>query len=323
MFFNYKLNAGILIFACLLDFILGDPYSFPHPVKLIGKLIWIEEKAARKICGSYGQGLRLSGFFIGLFNTAAAFCVIFFPLELIRAHRFIYFCTSVLICYTCIAARCMHKEAVKVFRSFKNGIKEARKQVSNIVGRDTENLDEEGVIRACVETVAENSGDGVIAPIFFIMLFGAAGGMAYKTINTMDSMLGYKNEKYSDLGFFPAKLDDAANYIPARLCALFMFISACLCFKSEFNLKNGFKIWRRDRLKHASPNAAHPESVAAGLLGVRLAGPNYYDGFLEEKPYIGDALKQIEKNDILKIVKLMYVSEILSVLLYALPCILL
>ena len=313
---NYSVNAAVLICAVLLDFILGDPYSFPHPVKLIGKIITQEEKCARAVCSSSPLCLKASGFFIAIFNTIFSFCSIFFLLKFLKEYKTLYFCVSVWICYTCIAARCMHKEAVNVLHSFNEGIKAARKQVSNIVGRDTEHLDEEGVIRACVETVAESTGDGVIAPLFFIMIFGAAGGIAYKTVNTMDSMLGYKNKKYYDLGFFPAKLDDVANYIPARLCAFFMLLSAIFPFKSGYNLKNGFKIWLRDCRKHASPNSAHPESAAAGLLGLRLGGPAYYGGILEDKPYIGDELKKIEKTDILRCVILMYSSQGLFIVLY-------
>lgn len=311
----YKTNLLILMCAALLDLILGDPYWFPHPVKFIGKIISIEEKIARKIAGSK-TGLKICGFFIAAINVGTSFCFTFFLLNFLKDHKIIHFCVSVWICYTCIAARCLHKEAGKVLKSLKINLETARKSLSNIVGRDTQNLSEEGVVRACVETVAENSGDGVIAPLFFMMLFGAAGGIAYKAVNTMDSMLGYKNEKYSALGFFPAKLDDIVNYIPARLCAALMLLGSVFCFGQHFNLKNGFTVWRRDCRKHASPNSGHPESSAAGLLCIRLGGPNYYGGILEQKPYIGDALKKIERTDITRSIILMYSAEFFLFVFY-------
>jgi len=311
----YKTNVLILICAALLDLILGDPYRFPHPVKLIGKIISLEEKIARKIASSK-TGLKICGFFIAAVNVTASFCLTFFLLRLLKEYKIIHFCFSVWLCYTCIAARCLHKEAGKVLRSLKINLASARKSLSNIVGRDTQNLSEEGIVRACVETVSENSSDGIIAPLFFMMLLGAEGGIAYKAVNTMDSMLGYKNEKYSALGFFPAKLDDIVNYIPARICAALMLLGSIFCFGQHFNLKNGFKIWRRDCRKHASPNSGHPESVAAGLLCIKLGGPNYYGGILEQKPYIGDELKKIERADITRSIILMYSAEFFLFLLY-------
>lgn len=311
----YKTNVFILICAALLDLILGDPYWFPHPVKLIGKIISIEEKTARKIASSK-TGLKMCGFFIAAINVTASFCITFFLLSFLKEYKIIHFCFSVWLCYTCIAARCLHKEAGKVRRALNINLTAARKSLSNIVGRDTQHLSEEGILRACVETVAENSGDGVIAPLFFMMLFGAAGGIAYKAVNTMDSMLGYNNEKYSALGFFPAKLDDIANYIPARLCVTLMLLGSVFCFGQHFNLKNGFTVWHHDCRKHASPNSGHPESAAAGLLGVTLGGPNYYSGILEQKPYIGVALKKIERTDITRSIVLMYSAEFFLFIFY-------
>ena len=214
-------------------------------------------------------------------------------------------------------------------------LEEGRKQVANIVGRDTESLDKKGVSRACVETIAENTSDGVIAPLFFMMLLGPAGGIAYKAVNTMDSMLGYKNEKYADLGFFPAKIDDIINYVPARLSALLILAGSFFCnlrrpaqncsqkrisnkiMPKLAAIKRGFKIWRRDCRKHSSPNSAHPESAASGLLGLKLGGPNYYGGVLVEKPFIGDELFEIEDEDIKRCIQLMYASEIFMFGLYA------
>ena len=307
----------ILLSAVLLDLVLGDPYALPHPVKLMGFAVKVEEKLARKAAKT-GRGLKVCGLCIACFNTVFVFCLFFFLSECIKRYPAVYFCLSVWFCYTCIAARCLQKEACKVFYALEKGIGEGRRQVANIVGRDTETLTEAGIIRSCVETVAENTGDGVIAPLLFIIFFGTAGGMAYKMINTMDSMLGYKNEKYGDLGFFAAKLDDAANYIPARLCALLMIAGSVFTFDRQNRLKNGFRVWRRDRKKHPSPNSAHPESAAAGLLGIKLGGPNFYGSILSDKPYIGDELKPIEKSDIKRCIKLMYAAEVLLLILYGL-----
>lgn len=325
---NYTSPISILLCAIILDFILGDPYSFPHPVKLIGRLINTEEKFSRLISNSE-HNLKICGFFIVLINVFLSFCIPFFLLKFLEKYRFMYFCVSVLLCYTCLAARCLDKEAKKVLHALSISLEDGRKQVANIVGRDTRNLSKEGVIRACVETVAENASDGVIAPLLYMIIFGAAGGLAYKTVNTMDSMLGYKNEKYRNLGFFPAKLDDIANFFPARICALLMLFGSVFCnllnkialishikIERPFKLKNGFKIWRRDCRKHSSPNSAHPESVVAGLLGVKLGGPNYYGGILIEKPYIGDEIKKIDCNDIKRTIQLMYSAEILALIFY-------
>lgn len=328
------INFFILFCAIILDFILGDPYSFPHPVKFIGSLIKKEEDIAR-FCFSSPRGLKFAGFLIVVFNIFFSFCLVFFFLKLLYPYKVLYFIFSVWISYTCLAARCLQKESVKVFKALQISIEEGRKQVANIVGRDTESLDKKGVSRACVETIAENTSDGVIAPLFFMMLLGPAGGIAYKAVNTMDSMLGYKNEKYADLGFFPAKVDDIVNYIPARLSALLILAGSFFCklrrpaqegsqkrisnkiIPKLATIKRGFKIWRRDCRKHSSPNSAHPESAAAGLLGLKLGGPNYYGGELVEKPFIGDEVFEIEDEDIKRCIQLMYASEIFMFGLYA------
>ncbi len=328
------INFFILLAAIILDFILGDPYSFPHPVKFIGNLIKKEEALARS-CFSSLKGLKFAGFLIVVFNIIFSFCLVFFFLKLLYPYKVLYFVFSVWISYTCLAARCLQKEAIKVFKALQIGLEEGKKQIANIVGRDTESLDKKGVSRACVETIAENTSDGVIAPLFFMMLLGPAGGIAYKAVNTMDSMLGYKNEKYADLGFFPAKIDDIINYVPARLSALLILAGSFFCklirpaqrgLQKKISdkimlklaaIKRGFKIWRRDCRKHSSPNSAHPESAAAGLLGLKLGGPNYYGGVLVEKPFIGDDIFEIEDEDINRCIQLMYASEIFMFGLYA------
>ena len=297
----------IIIFAAvILDFIIGDPYSFPHPVKLMGNIINLEEKIVRKFV-SGKLGLRFCGFIIVSANIFLGFFVPFILLKYLKPYKIPYLVINTYLMYTCIAARGLHYEGVKVYEALEKGIESARKRVSYIVGRETSNLNEEEIIRATVETVAENTSDGVIAPLLFIMILGAPGGLAYKFVNTMDSMLGYKNEKYIDLGRYPAIVDDIFNWIPARLTGVLMILGSI----GRFNVKDGFKIMIRDRKNHKSPNAPYPEGAVAGLLGISLGGDNYYHGKLVEKPKIGDLKRNVEKNDIKNTIEIMYRSEIL------------
>lgn len=218
------------------------------------------------------------------------------------------------MCYQILAARSLQKESDRVYLALKNeGIEAARKAVSMIVGRDTENLDEEGVTKAAVETVAENTSDGVIALLCYLFLGGAVLGFTYKAINTMDSMVGYQNEKYQYFGTAAAKLDDIVNYLPARISALLMI---CTAFLMGMNGKNAWKIFIRDRYNHKSPNSAQTESVMAGALGVQLAGDAWYFGTRHQKPTIGDPIRKIEIEDIRRSHKLMFGTEILAVLLF-------
>ncbi len=300
-----------IIFAVILDFIIGDPYSFPHPVKLMGRIISFEDSLARKIVKSK-QGLKFAGFIIVIFNIILGFSIPYLLLKSIKQYRIIYTIVNTYLIYTCIAAKCLRDEAMKVLKALDIGIEEARTRLSYIVGRETKNLSEEEIIRATVETVAENTSDGVIAPLLYIILLGAPGGLAYKFINTMDSMLGYMNEEYIDLGCFPAKVDDIFNYIPARVTGLLM----CLSSIGRFNLKDGFRIMIRDRKNHKSPNCAYPEGAVAGLLGIQLGGNNYYHGKLVEKPTIGDKIKFIVKKDIENTIEIMYRSQLLLLNIY-------
>lgn len=302
-----------IILGVILDFAIGDPYSFPHPVKLMGRIISFEEKIARKITKSK-KGLKLSGFIIVIVNISIGFFMPYILLKSIRQYKTIYTIVNTYLIYTCIAARCLHDEAIKVSKALDIGIEEARTRLSYIVGRETKNLSEEEIIRATVETVAENTSDGVIAPLFYIIFLGASGGLAYKFVNTMDSMLGYKNEKYIDLGFFPAKVDDIFNYIPARITGVFMCIGSIF----RFNIRNGFKIMIRDRKNHKSPNCAYPEGAVAGLLDIQLGGDNYYHGKLVKKPNIGDKIKKISRADIRNTIEIMYRSEMVFLLIYIL-----
>ncbi|MBP3854983.1 MAG: cobalamin biosynthesis protein CobD [Ruminiclostridium sp.] len=293
----------------LLDLLIGDPYSLPHPIRLIGRLISALEKFVR----AHFADLTAGGIFLAavtLLLSTGVPCVI------------LYLCYSVnvwlgaaaesVMCFYMLAARSLYSESMKVYNA--PDTEAARKAVSMIVGRDTQVLDRDGIIRAAVETVAENTSDGVTAPIVYMSLFGAAGGFFYKAANTMDSMIGYRNEKYEKLGKFAARLDDVLNYLPSRITALVMIVSA---FLLGYDGKNAWRIWRRDRRKHASPNSAQTESVCAGALGVRLAGDAYYFGKLHKKPYIGDDERPIVNEDIRRANRLMYLTSAIMLVLFS------
>lgn len=309
---KFLLPSLPLILGFILDCIVGDPYNIPHPIKLIGRLIGALEKLVRK----HMRNLRLGGTLLCL-TVILLSTVIPLVLMLICYH----FSTvlgivveTVLCCYM-LAAKCLCKESMKVCRAAESGDTEAaRKVVSMIVGRDTAVLDSEGIVRAAVETVAENTSDGVTAPLFYMGLGGAAGAFLYKSVNTMDSMIGYKDEKYADIGRFAAKTDDVLNYIPSRLTAILMVISAPL---AGLDGRNAFRIWKRDRRNHASPNSAQTESACAGALHVRLAGDAWYFGKLHKKPYIGDNDRSIEPQDIRRTNRLMYVTSVLMLIISA------
>lgn len=298
-----------IVIAVILDFLIGDPYSFPHPVKLMGRIINFEEKLARK-CFQDGT-LKIVGFFIVIINVSIGFIIPFLLLNAIKDYRVIYKIVNIYLIYTCLAARSLHYEAYKVKVSLNLSLEQGRNRLSYIVGRDTSQLSQEEVIKATIETVAENTADGVIAPLLFIVLLGAPGGLAYKFINTMDSMLGYMDDKYKNIGYFPAKLDDLVNYLPARITGLLMVFSSI----GKFNIKEGFKILKRDSRNHKSPNAGFPESAVAGLLGIELGGGGYYHGVYVDKPSIGDSIKGIKDFLINKTVEIMYRTEILFLII--------
>jgi len=307
-----------LLIAIFLDVLIGDPHSFPHPVKLMGKIIGCEEKIARKVAKS-DRGLKILGGLIVVVNILVAFFVPYYILRLLQGNSFFYHVVNIYFLYTCIAAGCLHREAMKIYVSLSKGLQEARYRVSFIVGRDTDQLSEEEIIKATVETVAENTADGVIAPLLFAMIGGAPLAFVYKMVNTMDSMLGYVNEKYKDIGFIPAKTDDLFNYLPSRITGILMCVS--LFFK--YNPIEGFRIMIRDRKNHKSPNCAYPEGAVAGLLGIQLGGAHTYFGELVKKPVIGDHNRTAERNDIKRAITIMYSSEILFVLIYLLITLLL
>jgi len=302
-----------LMIGFVLDTILEDPYTMPHPVRLIGKMISACEKAVRKLMP---QKLRLGGTLLAIAVSVSSFAAsLMIVLVAYRISPYSGAVTEGILCYYLIAAKCLKDESMKVYRAIaQNDTEGARKAVSMIVGRDTERLDEKGIIKAAVETVAENTSDGVTAPVMFMALGGAPLGFFYKAVNTMDSMIGYKNEKYADIGRTAAKLDDVLNFIPSRLTALAMTAAA---FILGYDGKGAYRIWKRDRLNHASPNSAQTESACAGALGVQLAGDAYYFGELHKKPYIGDKQREIENEDIVRANRLMYGSTIIITVVFA------
>jgi len=304
----------------LLDLLIGDPYELPHPIRWIGSLIvWLDHKLM-DVPYAMEQRIpkkeRLRGLVLVLCVISAT--ALLTLLCLLLAYRMnIFFGVAVEAILTCyvLAARNLCDESMKVYTALRTGSLEAsRKAVSMIVGRDTNVLDEAGVIKAAVETVAENTSDGVIAPLLYTCLGGPLLGMVYKAINTMDSMVGYHNDRYEYFGTCAAKLDDIVNYIPARISALLMTSGAALAGKS-YSAKGAWQIFIRDRYKHKSPNSAQTESVCAGALGIRLAGDAQYFGTVLKKPYIGDDLRPVECDDIKRANVLMYLTTLLAWLL--------
>lgn len=295
----------------LLDLLFGDPVWLYHPVRLIGNWISWAERQLRKVCGSH---LMAAGGVLWVMTALMAFLIPFALLALAGwLHPALRFLLETFWCFQILAARSLSSESRKVYEKLKESdLPGARRAVSMIVGRDTEKLTEEGVTKAAVETVAENTSDGVTAPLIYMMIGGAPLGFLYKAVNTMDSMLGYKNDRYLYFGRIPAKMDDIFNYIPARITGLLMTAAA---FLTGLDGKNAWKIYRRDRRKHTSPNAAQTESVCAGALGVQLAGDAVYFGKVYKKEFIGDALRRIEPEDIQRTGRLMYAAELLTFLL--------
>lgn len=307
-----KIKIKALIIGYVLDSIVGDPQGCFHPIRLIGNMISFVENKLREKCSS-GSDERKAGAILWVTVVLTSFMVPYVILFIsAKINRGLAFILEGIMCYYILAAKSLKDESMKVYTSLKNNnLQEARKNLSYIVGRDVENLNENSVAKAAVETVAENTSDGVIAPMLYIMLGGAPLGFMYKAINTLDSMVGYKNEKYIDMGRFSAIADDVANYIPARLSAYAMIASA---FILKMNYNNAYRIYKRDRYNHKSPNSAHTESVCAGALSIMLGGDNYYGGKLVSKPTIGDNIREVETEDIKRANKLMYATSLLCLL---------
>lgn len=298
----------------ILDMIFGDPQWRFHPIRLIGNLISFWDKKLRK--SQQEVAMKQAGVLLVFLVTVPCTVV---PLGLLilcqMIHPLLRYVIESIMCYFLFAAKSLKTESMKVAKELEKGdVEGGRKAVSMIVGRDTQSLTEEGIIKAAVETVAENTSDGVVAPTIYTLLGGAPLGFLYKAINTMDSMVGYKNDDYLYFGRAAAKLDDIVNFIPARISAYLMVISAFLLGEDG---KNAFKIYRRDRYRHASPNSAHTEAVCAGALRVQLAGDAWYFGKLYKKEYIGDALTSIQVSMIARANRLMYMTSLLALVLFS------
>lgn len=307
------LSLAAMAIGFVVDLFLGDPRSIPHPVVIIGKLISFLEKVLRKIFPKTVKGENIAGLILWIIVCALSFGVPFGLLYFAgKAGWWLKLILESIMCWQILATRSLRDESMKVVHALKSGGLDAgRYAVSMIVGRDTERLDETGVIKATVETIAENSSDGVIAPMFFAMIGGAPLGMLYKAVNTMDSMLGYVEEPYKNIGLVPAKMDDVFNFIPARLSAFLMLGAGWFL---RLDVKNGWEIFKRDRMKHASPNSAQTESCCAGLLQVRLAGDAWYHGELHKKEFIGDDLRPVVMDDIPLTCDLMYAMALLGLI---------
>ena len=317
-----------------LDLCLGDPHTLPHPIRAIGGLISALERRLYPETAEWSgdkteRGLILRGFWLWMIVIAAT--VLTSSLVVIASvftGKVMFVVVETVLTYYCLAARSLRDESMKVYGFTHAGnLAKAQDALSMIVGRDTKRLDESGIVRATVETVAENTSDGVIAPLLYTALGGPVLGMCYKAVNTMDSMIGYRNDRYEYFGRFAARADDVANFIPSRVSAVFMIISAgvmsiytrvmSILMKSSdegvqyYSATRALSVYRRDRLKHSSPNSAQTESVCAGALGIRLGGRSYYGGVAVDKPYIGDDTRKIGAEDIRRAIKLMFVTEVI------------
>ncbi len=309
-----KLIILVMVIAYLLDLVIGDPYSFPHPIRFIGNLIRFTEGKTRIIFKSKKQ-LKIGGFLLWTITVGFTALVTNLILNLLCINNIFYVIIASIILYTTLSTKCLADEAKKIYEVLKTGdIEKSRKQLSYIVGRDTTSLNENEIIRATVETVAENTVDGIISPMMYGFIGGPVLAMAYKAINTLDSMVGYKNEKYGDIGFASAKIDDIANFIPARITPFFMMIAS---FILGFNSKKSIKIAMRDRKNHKSPNCAYAEGAVAGALEVQLGGTNMYFGEKVYKPTIGDKDRELEAEDILRTNKIMYLTSFIALVIFS------
>lgn len=308
--------APALVLGFLMDLLVGDPRWLYHPVCIIGNAISLLEKGLRAMFPRTPAGEQAAGLLLVVLILTGSGGIPWLLLRLaFSLHTAAGIGLEAFFCYQMLAVRSLKTESMKVYTALKSGtLDDGRKAVSMIVGRDTQALDETGVVKAAVETVAENFSDGVIAPMFYMALGGPALMFLYKGINTMDSMVGYKNDRYLHFGRAAAKLDDAANFIPARLAAVFLTAAA---YFGGFSGKDAWRIFLRDRFNHASPNSAQTESVMAGALQVQLAGNAFYFGKLYEKPTIGDAHRRVEREDIPRANRMMYIGSALAALVFA------
>lgn len=307
-------QGGALLLGFVLDLILGDPPWLYHPVRAMGALIGYLEQGLRRVYPSTPAGLRRAGrqmAILGVSITALIFWSILYLASLLGPA--VAFLIHAFLAYQMLATRDLYNHSIRIFRRLESGnLPGSRHALSHIVGRDTQSLNEAGIVRATVESVSENTADGVVAPLFYLALGGPVLGAVYKMINTMDSMVGYQNSRYQDFGRFAARLDDVANWIPARLAAFSMILAAACC---KLDAKGALQIWRRDRTAHASPNSAQAESVCAGALGIQLGGDSHYGGLVVKKPTIGDDSRSPQSQDIEAANTLMLCTSFLSFLL--------
>lgn len=301
--------------AFLMDIILGDPYWYPHPVIYMGKYIKFYENKIRKGINSE-KGLKIAGIFLVITITFITYISSYLLLKIVfKIHPLLFGIINILLLWNCLALKCLNIETTKVYKALKkDDISLSRKMISYLVGRDTSELDEVAITKASVETIAENTSDGVIAPLFYMFIGGAPLALVYKAINTMDSMVGYKNDKYMDFGWAAAKIDDVANYIPARITGLLISVASVIM---NLDWKSSFIILSRDSRNHSSPNSGFPEASVAGALGIQLGGSNKYFGKLVHKPTIGDNIRNIEKEDIILTIRLMYIASIISLIIFS------
>ena len=296
--------------AYVLDLIFGDPQNVVHPVQVIGKIISAGEKVLLRKKYKF-----LAGAVLNIFTVSITYTLMYLISKSVKISVF-FMIIEIYLMYTIFSINSLAREGNRVYRILKEGdIEKARKDLSYLVSRDTETMDEKMIIRSTMETISENTVDGIVAPMFYMFLGGMPLAMAYKAINTLDSMVGYKNEKYMDFGKFSAKVDDVANFIPARITGILIVLASMIL---GYDYKNSLKIFLRDRKNHSSPNSAHSEASVAGALGVQFGGKVSYFGKEIDKPTIGDKTKEFELEDIRKNIRIMYVTSFLSLVIFSL-----
>jgi adenosylcobinamide-phosphate synthase len=309
------MNLVNIFIGYILDLTFGDPYSFPHPVRFIGNLIKFLENKIRKLAKK-NKYLKIGGFFLWIITVGTTYIITYLIVRVSSIDVYLLTIVNSILIYTTLSTKCLKDEAIKIYKVLKeNDLEKSRIQLSYIVGRDTKHLSKLEIIRAVVETVAENTVDGIISPMFYAFIGGAPLAMAYKAINTLDSMVGYKNEKYADIGFTSAKIDDIANFIPARITVFFMSIASLFL---GYDYKSSIRIAIRDRKNHKSPNCAYPEGAIAGALEIQLGGTNTYFGESVYKPTIGDKIREIDEEDIVKTNKIMYLTSFTALIIFSL-----
>ncbi|MFQ5963598.1 MAG: adenosylcobinamide-phosphate synthase CbiB [Candidatus Scalinduaceae bacterium] len=314
MYDYLALQIGI---AFILDIVIGDPRWLPHPVRIIGKCVEFLERLLKKVFISERPAFtvhvdRLAGVFLAGVIVSGTYLITYEIINIFsHTGRIVEIAISTIIVFFSLSTRDLLKEAKGILEALKSGnIIKARENLSRVVGRDTHNLNEHQITRGCIETTAENSVDGIIAPLFYAFIGGPALAMAYKAVNTLDSMIGYKNTEYINLGWASAKLDDIVNYVPARIAAIMLPISSYICAADYLN---STKIVKRDGRKHPSPNSGIPEAAIAGALGIRLGGSSTYKGITADKPSIGDPVNDIVLGNINQTIRIVFVAAVLSV----------